>query len=86
MQGKFKGVKNDIGNLASNVKKEEFLKQLKSQWKSQLKTDDIDRETNKAWERIQHSGPFLLAFMKVGITKEDIKKTLQEIVEEKKNA
>jgi len=83
MLGKFKSVKNDIGNLASNIKKEEFLKQLKGPWKAQLKTDNIDKETNKAWERIQRSGPFLLAFMKIGITKEDIKKTITEIIEER---
>ncbi len=86
MLGKFKGIRNDIGNLASNISKDNFLKQLKSQWAPLLKTDDIDRGTNKAWERVQRSGPFLIAFNKVGITKEDIRKVITEIVEERKSA
>ena len=85
MIGKFKGVKNDIGNLASNVKKEEFLGQLKVEWAKHLNANsDVDKETKKAYTRIKRSGPFLIAFMKVGITEEDIRQTIKEIVEEKK--
>lgn len=69
--------------LAGRVSKKDFLEQLKLAWKGRVQTDDIDRETDMAMERIAGSG-YKEVFDKVGITREDIKKVLEEIKDERR--
>lgn len=64
--------------FAGKVNKKDFLEQLKLAWKGRVQTNDIDRETDGAMERIRKSG-MQKFFDKVGITREDIKKVLKEI-------
>lgn len=67
--------------LAEKVDKKDFLGQLKLAWKGRVATNNIDRETDKALERIVKSG-YKEVFDRVGITREDIKRVLEKIRDE----
>jgi len=70
--------------MASNIEKEDFLRELKAKWYPYVKKhSDPEAEMRKASERISQSGPFKKAFEVVGITDEDIRKVITEIQAEK---
>lgn len=70
-----------LKRLAKQVDKEEFLKQLKEQWRPLLKSTDVGVEGAKAYARIRQS-KLKDVFDIVGVTQEDIKKVVQELVSE----
>ena len=73
-----------IEKVAPKVDKQSMLDQLESSWRVRLKGDfDIEDELIKARNRIDSSGSFKLAFDKVGVTDEDIRKILTNIKENK---
>ncbi len=84
----FRGMRNKLAQkvstkLSEKIGKEDFLNQLKEQWKPYVKKgSDIDEEVRKARERIDRSD-FKGAFDKVGIMDEDLRRILTEIQEEK---
>jgi len=70
--------------LAKQVGKEEFLEQLKGEWRSLPRNGnevDIDLVIDGSMERIKKSG-IKEAFDIVGITREDLKKVLVEVLRE----
>jgi len=70
---------------AKKINKEDLLSQLKAQWAPLVKKDaNLEIEVKKAWDRIESSGLFRKVFDIVGITEEDIRKVLSEIIKEKK--
>ena len=69
--------------LASKIDKEEFLSQLKEQWKPYIKRNsDIEIGVSRVRASIVGSG-FEEAFDKVGITDGDLRTILREVQEEK---
>lgn len=69
--------------LATNVSKEDFLRQLKDAWRGCVKKNtSIEDELAAAMDRIEKSG-FKSAFDTVGVTEDDIRTILEEIREEK---
>jgi len=72
------------GKLAKNVNKEDFLSQLKAAWRPYIKAgSDVDEETKKAMERINSSGSFKVAFDTIGVTEEDVKGIVRDVLDEK---
>ena len=66
--------------------REVLLEQLKVQWTPLVPTDtDVEKSIDEVMEGIKKSG-FGIAFKVMKVSREDIKKVLKEIVEEKKNA
>lgn len=83
-KGKEKIVSKTAGRLAENIDKEDFLLQLKENWRPYVKkSSDIESELVKARERINKAGPFKITFDKVGVTDDNLRKILQEIMDEK---
>lgn len=77
-------LKGRVEKLAKKVDKEDFLEQLKEQWRPLIRKDsNIEVELKKAMERIKSPGPFSKAFEIVGITKDDIKRILKQLQEGK---
>lgn len=77
-------VSKRAAKLAKNISKEDFLKQLKEQWRPYVKKHaPIEEELAAATGRINSSGEFKKAFEAVGITETDIQQVLEEIREEK---
>jgi len=71
------------GKLAGRIGKEEFLIQLKEQWRPYIKRDsDIEIGVSRVRDSILGSG-FKEAFDKVGITDDDLGTILREVQEEK---
>lgn len=72
--------------MAKRIGKEAFLEQLKAEWARNLpgnrKSLDVEEVVNGAMQRIQKAGPFKDAFEIAGITKEDLRKVLEELVNE----
>lgn len=70
---------------AKLLSKEDFLNPLKEEWKKHIsRNSDVDDEVRKAWNRVKSSG-YQSVFKVVGVTEEDIRKVVEEIIEEKKS-
>lgn len=69
--------------VAGHIDKEDFLKQLKSAWKSELKHKhiNVDHEAKGAMTRINESDASKV-FLKVGVTEDDVRRLLSEIKSE----
>ena len=79
-----RNIQGDISKLAGDIDKEAFLKQLKTAWAPHIsKNANIDHEVKKAHDKIMRSGPFLIAFKKIGLTDDDLRQVIKEILEEK---
>jgi preprotein translocase subunit SecA len=73
-----------LEKLAPKIDKEDMLAQLRGAWTSQLKGSfNVEEELVKARNRIETSGSFKLAFDKVGISDNDLRKVLTDIKENK---
>ena len=72
--------------MARRIGKEAFLEQLKAEWAHSLpgnrRDSDVEEVVNGAMQRIQKAGPFKETFGTVGITREDLKKVLEELINE----
>lgn len=71
---------------AKSIGKEEYLGLLKEEWKKHIsRNSDVDEEVRKAWNRVKKSG-YLSVFKVVGVTEDDIRNLVTEIIEEKKSS
>lgn len=69
-----------LGDMAGSVDKEYFLNQLREEWKGNLAGTNfnIEKQADKALKNIKMSG-MKFVFDRVGITREDLIKVLEEI-------
>ena len=68
--------------LAKRMSKEDFLAQLKEAWASTLHGTDVDKVTEDAKRRIHSSGQEDL-FKAVGVTDDDLRRVVKEIIDER---
>jgi hypothetical protein len=69
-----------LGDMAGSVDKEYFLNQLKEEWKGNLlgTNFNVEKQADKSLKSIKMSG-MKFVFDRVGITREDLIKVLEEI-------
>ncbi len=83
-KGMEKLVEKSVPKLAEFLDRDDFLKQLKDTWRPFIKKGcDVDEEVRKARSRIYASGPFKFAFLKIGLTDENLKGIIKALKEEK---
>ena len=72
-----------LGDMAGSVDKEYFLNQLREEWKGNLAGTNFnpEKQADKSLKNIKMSG-MKFVFDKVGITREDLIKVLEEIKKE----
>jgi len=70
--------------LAKGIDKEGFMYQLQDAWSKHIKKNcNIDEEVEKARYRIDNSGPFKKTFKTLGLTDDDLRTVIQNIIDEK---
>jgi hypothetical protein len=69
-----------LGDMAGSVDKEYFLNQLREEWKGNLlgTNFNVEKQADKSLKSIKMSG-MKFVFDRVGITREDLIKVLEEI-------
>ena len=69
-----------LGDMAGSVDKEYFLNQLREEWKGNLAGTNFnaEKQADKSLKNIKMSG-MKFVFDRVGITREDLIKVLEEI-------
>ena len=72
-----------LGDMAGSVDKEYFLNQLREEWKGNLAGTNFnaEKQADKSLKNIKMSG-MKFVFDRVGITREDLIKVLEEIKKE----
>lgn len=72
-----------LGDMAGSVDKEYFLNQLREEWKGNLAGTNFntEKQADRSLKNIKMSG-MKFVFDKVGITREDLIKVLEEIKKE----
>jgi uncharacterized protein YecA (UPF0149 family) len=77
-------IRKTAGRLAENIDKESFIEQLKMSWAPYIKKGaDLETEVTKARERVNKAGPFSIAFTKLGLTDDDLRVILKDIIDNK---